>query len=76
MHSRTAKKILTNDDELNIGLMAEAHAEVQRLETNKKKRAPSMQRSLSAWMRLKARDQSEEAWRQKVKKVWDSQNST
>lgn len=69
MDPKTAKRILSNDEELDIAKLAEAHAEEQKRE-KKRKHIPSMQRSLSAYLRKKAKEKEEEAWRQKVAKIW------
>jgi hypothetical protein len=74
MHRKTAQKILDDDDTINIEMLAAAHAEEQKRQ-RKSKKAPSIQRSLSAWDKLKARNQAEEGWRQKVAKVWNKKKS-
>jgi len=69
MHRKTAQKILEDDDTINIELLAAAHAEEQKHQ-RKSKKAPSIQRSLAAWDKLKSQAQDEEGWRQRVAKVW------
>ena len=69
MHRKTAQKIIADDDVIDINLLAQAHAEEQ--SHSKNKRSPSMERSLSAWAKLKAKEQNAEGWRRKVKKVWE-----
>jgi len=69
MQRKSAQKILADDETLDIKQLAEAHAEEQKHQ-RKSKRAPSIQRSLSAWDKLKAQARSEEGWRQRVAKVW------
>jgi hypothetical protein len=68
MHRKTAQKILEDDESLDINLLAQAHAEEQ---SHKKKRPPSIERSLAAWSKLKTNEQNAEGWRRKVKKVWE-----
>ncbi len=69
MHRKTAQKILEDDDSIDIKLLAQAHAEEQ--SHKKDKRPPSIQRSLNAWSKLKAKEQTAEGWRRKVKRVWE-----
>ena len=57
-----------NDDEIDIKLLAEAHAEKQK--RIKKPKSVSKSNSLTAWMKLKSKMQEEEAWRQRLAKVW------
>ena len=70
MNPQKAKSILNNDDELDIAKLAEAHAEQQK-HMKPKKRSGSMQRSLTAWMKLKDKEKIEEGWRQRVARAWD-----
>lgn len=72
MHPRTVKKILENDEELNIGEMAEAILEDKKHEP-KRTHVPSMARSQQAYQRMKAREQEQIAWRNAVAKHWSKQ---
>lgn len=69
MHPRTAKKIIENDEELNVAELAEAILEDKKREP-KRKHIPSMARSQAAYHRIQHRKQEEIAWRQEVEKVW------
>jgi len=69
MHPRTVKKILENEDELNIAEMAEAILEDKKREP-KKIHIPSMVKSQQAYRQLKAREQEEIAWKNKFAKYW------
>jgi len=75
MHPKTARKIIDNDEELDIALMAEAHLVLRRLE-EKHPRIPSKSKSLNAWANLKKKLQSDEIWRRQVMKVWDNNKSS
>jgi hypothetical protein len=71
MNFRQAKKILDNDKELNLELLAQAHIEEQKRANKRRKGTPGgMQRSFDAWIKLKAREKAEEIWRQRIAKAW------
>lgn len=74
MHRKTAQEILEDDNTINIEMLAAAHAEEQNHQHESKK-DPTGQRSLAAWDKLKAQAQDEEAWRQRLAKVWKKKSS-
>jgi hypothetical protein len=70
VHHNTVKSILSNDDELNIGELAEAHANAPA-----EKRPTSRTNSLNAWAKLKTKEKDEEAWRRKIQAAWDKKHT-
>jgi hypothetical protein len=72
VHPKTAKAIIANDEELNIGELAEAILEDKKREP-KRKHIPSQARSQEAYHRIQHRKQDEISWRNAVAKVWDKQ---
>jgi len=73
MHPKTVKKILEDEEQLDLAQMAGAILEEKKHEP-KKKHIPSLKRSLQAYRNLQAKEQAKVAWREKVKKVWPKQN--
>lgn len=65
MNIKEAREILSNDEELDIAKLAEAHLEEQKHEI--KTHVPSLRRSLVAWSKLKIKRRDEEIWRRRVR---------
>lgn len=72
MHPRTAKKILDDDDNFDVAMVAEALAEQQK---EKEKPIPSKSRALSAFLRKKLKEREELEWRKTFAKVWNKKKS-
>lgn len=69
MHPKTVKKILENEEELDIGQMAEAILQDKEREP-KKKHIPSVSRQLHAWQHIQGIEKEKIAWRNRLAKVW------
>jgi hypothetical protein len=69
VHPKTAKAIIADEEELNIGELAEAHLEDKKREV--KKRPPSQARSQEAYHRIQHRKKDEFVWKQQLAKVWE-----
>jgi hypothetical protein len=70
MQEKTIRKILDNDEDLNIEDMAKAILDEKKREEKKKKRIPSTRNSIIAWNKIKIKQREEEALRQRIAKVW------
>lgn len=70
MQRRTIQKILEDEDTLNLLEAAKAILEKNKYE-EKHIHIPSRKRSLDAWQKIKAKRQEEEAFRQRLAKVWN-----
>jgi hypothetical protein len=72
MHPRTVKKILEDEEELDLAQMADAILEEKRREP-KKNHIASTTRQIHAYRNIQAKQQDQVAWRNRVKKVWPKQ---
>lgn len=72
MHPRTARKIIENNEELNMAELAEAILEEKKREP-KRNHIPSMAKSQAAFHRVQHRKQEEIVWRQRLANVWNKQ---
>jgi hypothetical protein len=70
MHPATAKKVLANEETLDIAKTAEAVREDKRLR-EKKDKPTSQANSLRAHMLWLARHKEKEMFRQKVREIWN-----
>ena len=70
MHPATVKKVLADEEMLDIAKTAEAVRENARLR-KKKDKLNSRANSLRAHMAWKARNRDKELFRQKVKDIWN-----
>lgn len=70
MHPNTAKKVLADEDTLDIGKTAEAVIEDRRLRDKKDKPKSKINslRAHTAWLH---RQQDKEVLRQKLKQIWN-----
>ena len=75
MHPKTAKKVLEDDEVLDIGAMAEAILEEKKREP-KKKHISSTTRQIAAYRNKQAKEQEKVAWKNQLKKVWPKQKPT
>jgi hypothetical protein len=73
MHLKTAKKILADEETIDIAETAEAILEEKKHE--KKKRPPSVARVLDSWNRKRARIKETEEIRQALAKVWNKRKN-
>jgi hypothetical protein len=70
MQRRTARKILSDDETLDVAKMAEAII-LEAAEAEKKKKHPhSVVKVLNAWNDKRARIKAQEEFRQAVAKAW------
>lgn len=70
MRPSTVKKVLADEETLDIAKTAEAVRENKRLQ-EKKDKATSPANSLRAYMAWKARIKEKEVFRQNLKRVWN-----
>ena len=70
MRPSTVKKVLADEETLDIAKTAEAVRESKRLQ-EKKDKPTSPANSLRAYMLWLARNKEEEVFRQKLKEVWN-----
>ena len=70
MHPATVKRVLADEETLDVAETAEAVREDARLR-KKKDRLVSQANSLKAHMAWKARNRDKELFRQKVKEIWN-----
>jgi len=75
MHPRTVKKILEDEEELNIGDMAGAILEEKKREP-KKKHISSKNRQIEAYRNKQAKEQEKVAWKNQLAKIWPKKKST
>jgi hypothetical protein len=72
MHPRTVKKILEDEEDLDIGQMAGAILEEKKREP-KKKHIASSTNQIHAYRNIQAMEQEKIAWRNRLAKVWPKQ---
>jgi hypothetical protein len=70
MHPATVKKVLSNEETLDVAQTAEAVREDIR-RRQKKDKPTSLANSLRAHMAWKARQKEKEEFRQKLKEIWN-----
>ena len=70
MHPQTAKKILADEETLDVAKTAEAVREDARLRKRKDK-PTSVANSIRAYMAWNARNKEKEMFRQKLKEIWN-----
>lgn len=70
MHPSRARKILSDEETLDVGATAEAVQEDARIRA-KKDKPTNPANSVKAHYEWLARQQAKEAWRQKLKDAWN-----
>lgn len=75
MHPSTIKKILTDEENIDVAKLAEATIEDKKREV-KQNHVSSMARSRIAYAKKIKREQEEISFRQKLSKVWKNLNGT
>ena len=70
MHPATVKRVLTDEETLDVAETAKAVREDARLR-KKKDKITSQANSLRAYMAWKVRNKDKEVFRQKVKAIWN-----
>lgn len=75
MHPRTVKKVLEDEDNLDIAKMADAVLEEKKREP-KKKHITSTTNQIMAYRTIQAKQQEEVAWKNRLAKVWPKQKPT
>ena len=68
MQEHTIRKILEDED--NLDLLKAAEAVLEKSLRDSKKKIPNRWRAFNAWQKVKAQYQADEAFRQQLAEVW------